>query len=102
MSIRIEIKSSTVQEINGVGKKSNKPYSMRKQVGWAYTMDNTGAPNPFPEKIEFTLADGQEPFQPGNYTIDPSSFFVGDFNSLAIGRLVLKPVAAAAASRAAA
>jgi hypothetical protein len=95
MSIRIEIKSSTVQEINGTSKKNNRPYSIRKQVGWAYTMDNTGAPNPFPEKIEFSLADGQEPFTPGNYTIDPQSFFVGDFNSLAIGRLILKPVSAA-------
>ena len=91
--LRIEIKSNLVQEISGTSK-AGKPYHMRKQAGWAYTYDSMGALNPFPERIEFSLADGQEPFQVGNYTLSPASFFVGDFHSLSIGRPILELIAA--------
>ena len=93
--LRIEIKSPLVQEISGTSK-AGKPYHMRKQAGWAYTYDQMGALNPFPERIEFSLADNQEPFPIGNYTLSPASFFVGDFHSLAIGRPILEPMVAAA------
>lgn len=95
MSILIEIKSPVITEISGISK-AGKPYHMRKQVAWAYTFDQQGQPQPFPERIEFSLADGQDPHQPGKYQIAPVSFFVGDFNSLSIGRLVLTPVASRA------
>ena len=91
--LRIEIKSNLVQEISGTSK-AGKPYHMRKQAGWAYTYDSMGALNPFPERIELSLADGQEPFQVGNYTLSPASFFVGDFHSLSIGRPILELIAA--------
>lgn len=48
----------------------------------------------YPERIEFSLADGQEPFAIGNYTLSPTSFYVGDFNSLSIGRPILEPMVA--------
>lgn len=94
MSIRIEIKSSKVQEINGTSK-AGKPYHIVKQAAWAYTFDSFGELNPFPERIEINIADGQQPFPVGMYSIDPRSFFVGDFNSLSIGRLLLTPVSPA-------
>lgn len=93
MSILIEVKSPVVTEINGTSK-AGKPYHMRKQTAWAYTFDQHGKPQPFPERIEFNLNDQQEPFGAGRYTISPQSFFVGDFNSLSIGRLLLDPVKA--------
>lgn len=93
--LRIEIKSALVQEISGTSK-AGKPYHMRKQAGWAYTYDSMGALNPFPERIEFSLADNQEPHAVGNYILSPASFFVGDFHTLAIGRPVLEPLLAAA------
>lgn len=96
-ALRVEIKSNLVQEISGTSK-AGKPYHMRKQAAWAYTFDQMGALNPFPERIEFSLADGQEPYQVGNYSLSPASFFVGDFHSLSIGRPVLVPLAAAAAA----
>lgn len=93
--LRIEIKSSLIQEISGTSK-AGKPYHMRKQAGWAYTYDSMGSLNPFPERIEFSLADNQEAFAVGNYTLSPASFFVGDFHSLAIGRPILEPFTASA------
>jgi hypothetical protein len=93
--LRIEIKSNLIQEISGTSK-AGKPYHMRKQAAWAYTYDQMGALNPFPERIEFTLADGQEPFQVGIYTLSPASFFVGDFHSLALGRPILESMAVSA------
>ncbi|MDD2943643.1 MAG: single-stranded DNA-binding protein [bacterium] len=91
--LRVEIKSNLIQEISGTSK-AGKPYHMRKQAGWAYTYDQMGAPNPYPERIEFSLVDGQQPYQPGNYTLSPVSFFVGDFHSLSISRPVLDPIPA--------
>jgi|SRR5665647_1466032 len=91
--LRIEVKSPLVQEISGTSK-AGKPYHIRKQAAWAYTYDPMGALNPFPERIEFTLADGQDPHPVGNYTLSPQSFFVGDFHSLSIGRPILEPIAA--------
>lgn len=89
--LRIEIKSSLIQEISGTSK-AGKPYHMRKQAGWAYTYDQMGALNPFPERIEFNLSDDQVPFVVGNYTLSPASFFVGDFHSLSISRPILEPM----------
>jgi len=88
MSIRIEVKSLVVSEVSGIAK-SGKPYHIRKQTGWAHTYDASGTPNPYPEKIEFNLQENQPPFALGVYTIAPESFYVGDFNALAIGRLIL-------------
>lgn len=90
MTILIEVKSPVVTEVSGTSK-AGKPYHMRKQSAWAYTYDQQGKPQPFPERIEFNLNDGQEPFPVGRYMISPQSFFVGDFNSLSIGRLILDP-----------
>ena len=93
MSILIEIKSPAITEVSGTSK-AGKPYHMRKQSAWAYTYDQQGKPQPYPERIEFNLSDEQLAFAAGRYTIAPQSFFVGDFNSLAIGRLILEPVKA--------
>lgn len=98
--LRIEVKSNLVQEISGTSK-AGKPYHIRKQAAWAYTYDQMGALNPFPERIEFTLADGQQPFPAGNYTLSPASFYVGDFHSLSISRPILEPIQSAPAQKAA-
>jgi len=99
-ALRIEIKSNLIQEISGTSK-AGKPYHIRKQAGWAYTYDQMGAPNPFPERMEFSLADGQDPFPVGNYTLSPASFYIGDFHSLAISRPILEPISPAQLQKAA-
>lgn len=42
----------------------------------------------FPRPFRFNLDEGQQPYKPGRYYIDPSSFEVGDFDALKIGRRV--------------
>ena len=86
MSLRIEIKSAVINEISGTSK-AGKPYHMRKQSGWVYTYDQDGSPNPYPERIEISLADGQKEYAIGNYLLSDKCLYVGDFNSLAVGRL---------------
>ena len=93
--LKIEIRSINVMEISGISK-AGKPYNMRKQPAWAYTYDQaTGKPQDFPERIEVNLADKQDPFPIGQYILHPSSFFVGDFHQLQIGRPVLDALKAA-------
>lgn len=91
MALRIEIKSPLITEISGISK-SGKPYNIKKQIGWAYTYDQQGDLNPFPEKIEIGMADGQAPFPVGNYVLSDKCIYVGDFSSLSIGRVILDPV----------
>lgn len=95
MSLRIEIKHPNYTEISGTSK-AGKPYTMRKQPGYAYTYDKAGMPNPYPELIEINLERDQPAFAPGFYTVSDTCFFVGDFHQLSIGRLVLTPVIEAA------
>ena len=92
MSIRIEVKSPEVLENSGTSNKTGKAYTIRKQKAYAYTMDETGKPNEYPDRIEIQLDRDQPAFPIGNYTIAPTSFFVGDFNALALGRLKLQPL----------
>ena len=94
MALRIEIKSPLVNDISGVAAKTGKPYHMRKQSAWAYTFDQQGGLQPFPERIEISLADGQEAYPVGNYALSDKCIFVGDFNSLAVGRILLDPLRA--------
>lgn len=47
----------------------------------------------FPIPFKLTLADDQQPYPPGRYIVDASSFEVGDYGRLTIGRnLKLIPV----------
>lgn len=96
MSIRIEVKSPVVVENSGTAKASGKPYTIRKQTAWAHVVDQDGKPYEYPARIELQLDNDQSPFAVGLYTIAPSSFFVGDYDKLAMRRLVLQPLKAAA------
>lgn len=98
MSIRIEIKSPAVTENSGVAKNTGKPYTIRKQTAWAHVVDQDGKPYEYPARVELQLENDQAPFQPGNYTIAPASFFVGDYDKLAMRRLVLQPLQAKVAA----
>lgn len=93
MALRIEVKSPLISEISGISK-AGKPYNIKKQTAWAYTYDQQGALNPYPERIEIGLADGQEAYPVGIYTLSDKCIFVGDFNSLTVGRALLDPVQA--------
>ena len=75
--IKIVITSPEVREMKGVGKTSGKPYHMRFQTGYAFTVDPaSGAVAAFPDKFEITLEDSAQPYAAGNYQLSPSAVFV--------------------------
>ena len=84
--IKIQILTADLREMKGVGKTSGKPYHMRIQTGYAFTVGNDGAVAPFPDKFEIALEETQQPFQPGVYTLAPNSVYVNRD-----GRLEMRP-----------
>lgn len=91
--IKIQITSSDIREMKGIGKTSNKPYHMRFQTGYAFTVDANGVVSEFPDKFEITLEDGQVPYARGTYQLQPSAVFVNRD-----GRLEVRPRLAAVPS----
>lgn len=88
MSIKVRILADKVQVLKGIGK-TGKPYELHIQTGYAYTVDADGQVAEIPEKFEFVLPDdGQggisRPFQRGDYTLSPASFYVSRDGRLAI------------------
>lgn len=99
--IKVEVKSTEVVTKSGVSARTNKPYSIREQVGvYAFLNDRDGKPNPYPTRITISLRDEQQPYETGLYTVAPESFYVDRFNALSLG-LVLRPLSPAAAKAAA-
>lgn len=87
--MHIEIKTSEFHVQNGTikqGPRAGQPCTIRKQDGWLHTSDQ-----PYPVRVKINLGDNVPPYQPGNYAIDESSFFVDQFAALAVGRLRLVP-----------
>lgn len=97
--IKIEIKDPTVETRSGT--KNGRDWSMRQQTAYAHTVNRNGTVNAYPEKMIITLNNDQQPYQAGTYTLDPSSLYVGDFNSLRLGTPVLKRLEAKPAAVAA-
>ena len=85
--MKIIIKSDAVNVRNGMSR-SNKQYSIREQQA---ALDNGGD---FPHPFVLNLEDKQPAYPPGEYTLDPSSVYVGDFNKLTLGRVKLLPLVA--------
>ncbi len=97
--LRIEIKTSEVRTISGTSK-TGKPYTIRDQEAYAWTVGRDGKPREYPERISVQLDDDQEAYRPGVYTLAPQSLYVGDYGRLQMGKPKLQPLAAAAAKAA--
>jgi hypothetical protein len=83
-----------------VARVSGKPYEIRNQGGYAHTVDKDGKQRPYPQTVEILLEKDQPAFAPGNYTVAASSLYVGEYNRLMLGRLVLVPISAKLAASA--
>lgn len=93
---KIIVKSATVTP-REITTKSNTKMVFREQAA-AIMKDGEDFPHPF----RLTLDDTQAPYPAGEYQVDPSSFTVGRFDNLEIGRrVVLVPLIPAAATAAA-
>lgn len=91
--IKIEIESAETVTKSGVAAKTGKPYSIREQKAYAYTVAPDGKPNRYPTSIKISLRDEQPPYQPGLYTLSPASLYTNKFDQLEIGP-ILVPMAA--------
>lgn len=89
--IKIEIDSQEVRELKGLSAKSNKPYHLRIQHGYAFIVGPDGKPNKYPEKFEFMLEAEQAPYPNGVYALHPSALGVRD-GRLTLTGAVLAPV----------
>lgn len=86
--IRIIVSKTTVRELKGNSKTSGKPYHLRFQDAFAYTVDEQGNSEPFPEKFEISLND-QPAYAPGEYVLHPSSVYMSRDGKLSLSpRLV--------------
>ena len=86
--IRVSVKSTEVRNQSGNAKVTGKPYNLDFQTVWIHTSDRKGNPNPYPEKVEIMLErdqNGAALFYPlGEYTLSPSSIYVGRNGDLSI------------------
>jgi hypothetical protein len=82
--IKVTVAQTTVRELKGIAKASQKPYHMRFQTGYAHTVDREGNTPPYPEKFEIMLDTDQSPYTPGDYTLHPSAVYVDRDGRLAI------------------
>jgi hypothetical protein len=90
--MRIEVKSTDIFPFSGISQKTGKPFSIRNQEAYAFTVDDNGKPRPYPELIKLSLDDNQLAYPVGFYTIQAQSLFVDKFQRLSIGRLSLVSV----------
>lgn len=87
--LKIEIRDGTAREETG-RTKAGTTFTQRLQEGWVQLNGET-------RRVRIRLSREQNPYAPGAYVVSDDSFMVGQYNDLTIGRLVLRPVAAAAA-----
>lgn len=90
MSIRIEVTDATIEHRQVT--KGGKTFDFYTQTAYAFIPDALGKPSKYPQRIEIGHDKDAPGYQPGFYTLDPRSFFVGDFNRLSIGRMKLSPL----------
>jgi len=68
--------------------------AFRTQEVGIVTLDQAGNPHQFPQRVEITLEDNEQPYAAGVYTFDANSaVFVDQRGRLALGRVKLTPAA---------
>jgi len=87
--LKVEIKSTEVLTRSGTS--NGRDWNIREQIGWFHAIDK-----PYPVEMVLSLEKDQPPYAPGVYTVAPTSFYVGKYNKLQVGRLQLLPAQPAA------
>ncbi len=83
--MKIEIKSTEVDSRSGT-RADGKPWSIRTQKGYAHLGDD------YPVKVSLQLEQDQAAYPAGMYTMLDSSFFVGQYDKLQIGKINLQSI----------
>lgn len=83
--MKIEITNEPVNVRTGT--KDGKTWTRREQPAYVYNG------NPYPARFLISLGDNGTPHAPGNYTLDPRSYSVGQYGDLQFARtLHLVPI----------
>lgn len=92
----IEIESTELKVKTGTSARTGKPYQIREQTAYVHI-----PPAKYPQPIKVTLEDDAQPYPPGQYQLDDSSFFVGRYDDLQMRpRLIPAPAKPALARQA--
>ena len=88
--IRITVSQGEARGITFTNKRTGKPDRFYVQTAYAHTVDKSGNPPLYPEKVELALdkhPETGEPmtYAPGEYQLHPSSVYVDRNGRLAIG-----------------
>lgn len=85
--IKIEIKpaQAIADTRSGISKSSGQPFTINEQSAYIFLGQD------YPQLFKLNLENGQAPYPAGLYTLHPSSIYVGDFQKLRVGKIVLVP-----------
>lgn len=85
--IKIEVKPSqaVADTRSGVSKSTGKPYTISEQSAYIFLGGD------YPQLFKINLENGQSPYPAGIYHLHESSVYVGDFQKLRVGKIILVP-----------
>jgi hypothetical protein len=97
--LKIEIKSTDIAQRPFVyknGQRAGQNGIIYTQEAWAHTYGQDGKLQPYPQRITLNIdaEHEQKPWPVGSYQLAMSSFYVGRFGDLVLGRIQLQPVVA--------
>jgi len=92
--IKIEVVANVVhtRTVTPKAPSTKAPFQVREQDAYAYMVDRNGQVERHPQKIRLDLDRDQPPYEPGFYTLNPQSIYVGKWGTLELGRLHLKAI----------
>ena len=87
--IQVSILEKECRELKGIDKTSGKAFDFTIQTGYALFIGDQGALHELPERFEFTLQAGQQPYECGFYNLSPDSIFCGDDGFVEFSKILL-------------
>lgn len=99
--LKVIVESAEVRTKAGTSARTGKPYNIREQEAHVFLIDSHGVEKRFPAPVRIALEDGAPAYPPGEYDLSPASLYVGKFERLECGRIVLIPRKAAGVKAAA-
>lgn len=78
--IEIFPENETLDIREGISAKTNKPYKMVTQIGYAHVGGK------FPKEFKIKMQDGQPPYKAGKYVLGVNSLVVSPYGDLDVGR----------------
>lgn len=96
--MRIEVKNAVAVPRNITIKATGEIRQFVEQEAYAYTSDKFGNPHAYPTRITIDAQPNGQPYPVGFYTIADPSYYVDKYGKLALGRMSLVPMAAAASA----